>query len=103
MKEKDHKKEEPKILELPKTFDKCPNCGSTRRFSIEATKDRVDKGKGVPILTAVEYKYEGIAGAVRIRAFLDVCVECGMMYAVELVKERGFGITIPPGHLPGQN
>ncbi len=79
-------------LGLPKYFDKCPVCGSTRRFTKEAMSDIEPsvKDKIPPGLIQGEMIYLTAEGAPwRILAFIDICIDCGMAYCVELTKEEG--------------
>ncbi len=82
----------PQPLELPKKFDKCPACGSTRRFTKEAMSDIEPsvKDKIPPGLYQGEMIYltaEGVPW--RILAFVDICIDCGTAYCVKLDKEQG--------------
>ena len=77
-------------LVLPKTFETCPNCGSTRRFSEEALKDDMpDKDERKPVLQSSELFIQppGKLFPVKVMALMDVCVECGTVYAMVLLKD----------------
>lgn len=103
-KKEEEKHREP--LKFPKKFDHCPNpeCGSTRRLCLEATRDRIKGPQDtIPILTVGTYQYIGVAGQVTLLAFLDVCVDCGTLYAVEITKRLDTNIILPPGPLTKEN
>jgi len=78
---------------LPKHFDKCPNCGCTRRFCEEALKDDIpakELEEHMPVLQSGEFTIHppGKLFPVRLMALMDVCVACGTVYAVVLTKEH---------------
>lgn len=81
-------------LVLPKTFDKCPNCGCTERFSEEALKgdfppEKMEKRP--PMILSAELVTQPPARLypVKLMAVMDVCIECGTVYAVDLEKFVG--------------
>lgn len=76
--------------EFPKTFDHCPNCGSTRRVANEILQAEKEKGKILDgNVTAFMSKDSTIIAdprkqwlsAVAVTALYDVCMECGTLYA----------------------
>lgn len=81
-------------------FDKCPNCGSTRRFAGEVAEEQKEKGAvgeglkfglqqvGGPIMDPRKISQTLVGAKVPVvTALLDVCMDCGTIYAVRL--ERG--------------
>jgi len=79
-------------LVLPKTFDKCPTCGSTRRFCEEALKGDLtpkDMEERPLVLYSAEFTIHppGKLFPVHLVALMDVCVNCGTVYAFVLLKE----------------
>ncbi len=88
-------------LVFPKEFNECPNCGSLRRFCVEALKDSKDD-KSIPILGSMELDVlpPGKLQPIKLQALTDVCVNCGTVYAVVLVKRE---IKAPPLVQPAPN
>jgi len=81
-------------LVLPKTFDKCPHCGSAARFCPEALKGDIpaeEMEKEQPVLFSFEYNAQpsGRLYPVKLMALMDVCVECGTVYAISLMRFVG--------------
>lgn len=93
-------------LQVIAEFDKCPGmkdgkpCGSTRRFAGEVAEEQREKGlmgKGLkvgifqmsgPIADPRKVNQMLVGTKVPIiSALLDICMECGTLYAVRL--ERG--------------
>ena len=91
--------------EIMAEFDRCPVCGSTRRFAEEVAKEQVEKGAMEP---GLKYGLQQVGGPIldprkasqmlvgarvpAVFALLDVCLgfpdkPCGCVYAVRL--ERG--------------
>jgi len=81
-------------------FDKCPHCGSTRKFAEEVADEQREKGlmgKGLkvgifqmagPVADPSKISQMLVGTKVPIiSALLDVCMDCGTLYAVRL--ERG--------------
>ncbi len=92
-------------LKFPIEFDKCPNpdCGSTRRFCLEAMKGDIqieDIGGQTPALFSFEYAYDTPTGPVQLIAVGDVCVDCGLPRIVVMDKVRSKPnpkLHLPPG------
>jgi len=102
-------------------FDKCPACGSTKRFVEELANEVKAKGWMHPELNFVAYIIRGMVkqDSPEIEAkipigsivpgygiMLDVCLDCGCIYAVKLVRDEarktlplGPQMKIPPGSL----
>jgi len=96
-------------------FDKCPNCGGTRRLAGEVDEEQIEKGAMEP---GLKYGLQQVGGPIldprkasqilvgtRVPAvfvLLDVCMDCGTLYAVRL--ERGEaalqGVQRLPGFMP---
>ncbi len=80
-------------LVLPKKFDVCPNCGSSRRFCEEALADDLTEADGpqTSVILSGELILQPKRALVPIRlmAVMDVCVDCGTVYAVEIMKFVG--------------
>ena len=96
-------------------FDCCPQCGSTRRLAEEVAEEQREKGMmgkglkyglhqlGGPILDPRRVNKMLVGTKVpTATALLDVCLDCGNVYAVRL--ERGEvplkGIIAQPGQPP---
>ena len=98
-------------------FEKCPNCGSTRRLAEEVAVEQREKGMmgkglkyglhqlGGPILDPRRVNKMLVGTKIpTVTALLDVCLDCGTIYAVRL--ERGevpLGAVVaqpPPGQPP---
>ena len=100
-----------------KTFSQCPNCGSDQRFCEQLAKEMKERG-----LARLEWRYsydvrEGVVidptkqaqipiGSV-IPGFhiaLDICMDCGALYAIELIRLDAKVSVMPPppprGKLP---
>ena len=77
---------------LPKTFDKCPNCGSAKRFSEVALEGETlpaeAQGKKIT-LTMLENIYPTGLTMTKLQAPIDVCYDCGTVYAIGLYKSKG--------------
>lgn len=72
---------------LPMTFDSCPNCSSTRRFCAEMLGGKVP-GDRVPAIYqgGILYQAPGQLLPEALQAFVDVCLDCGILYAFRLEK-----------------
>jgi hypothetical protein len=98
-------------------FDKCPVCGSTRRWADEVAKEQIEKGvmdkglkygiyqMGGPILDPRKVNQMLVGTKVpTVSALLDVCMDCGTIYAVRLergeVPLRMVVAQPPPGQPP---
>jgi len=98
-------------------FDKCPVCGSTRRFAGSVADEQIEKGvmgkglkyvifqMGGPILDPRKVTQMLVGTKVpTVSALPDVCLDCGAIYAVRL--ERGevpLRVVVaqpPPGQQP---
>ena len=78
---------EPK-LKLPKTFHKCPHCSSTRRFLSEMAKELTLPTafrQETPVLLSAEFIFPTLI-PVKAQALFDVCLDCGALYAIALVR-----------------
>jgi len=81
-------------LVLPKTFDKCPNCGCAETFCQEALKadfpaEKMEKNPPVLLSAELVTQPPGRLYPIRLIAIMDVCVECGTVYAIVLEKLVG--------------
>lgn len=98
-------------------FDKCPVCGSTRRFAEEVAQEQKEKGlmgEGLkfgiyqmagPILDPSKVNQMLVGTKIpTISALVDVCLDCGTIYAVRLergeVPLRAVVAQPPPGQPP---
>lgn len=98
-------------------FDKCPNCGSTRRLAGEVAEEQVEKGlmgqdlkyglyqMAGPILDPRQVNKMLVGTKVpTVSALVDQCLDCGTIYAVR--SERGevplktVVAAPPPGQFP---
>ena len=81
-------------------FDKCPVCGGSRRFAESVAKEQREKGligeglkygiyeMGGPILDPSKVSQMLVGTMIpTVAALIDVCLDCGTIYAVRL--ERG--------------
>lgn len=107
--------------ELVARFDKCPCCGSTRRFVEEMANEVKAKGWMSPFFNFCAHVIQGIVRednpqieakipiGSTIPVFvipLEVCLDCGCLYAIKLVRAEakktvplGPQMKIPPGSL----
>lgn len=75
-------------IKFPLTFDKCPNCGSTRRVANEVLQKQKDEGKIAPGVNAFIARHQSLIvdprrtwlSAPIITTFYDTCVDCGTLY-----------------------
>lgn len=98
-------------------FDSCPHCGSTRRLAGEVAQEQVEKGQmdkglkyglhqlGGPILDPRKVNQMLVGTKVpTVSALLDVCLDCGTIYAVRLEKGevplKAVVAKPPPGQPP---
>jgi len=98
-------------------FDKCPVCGSTRRFAVSVAEEQREKGlmgEGLkygiyqmagPILDPRKVNQMLVGTKVpTVSVLLDVCMDCGTIYAVRLergeVPLRMVVAQPPPGQPP---
>ena len=92
--------EEP--IEQKLEFPKCPNCGSSRRLAGEATAYMRSKGwvlddynyythiiKGIPTDQRVMNKIPLGSSIPAIWAGMDICLDCGTVWAVKVVSTKG--------------
>ncbi|KKN30535.1 hypothetical protein LCGC14_0833200 [marine sediment metagenome] len=105
---RDPDRAEASTLVLPKTFEKCPipDCGETRRFTVEAMKGDLQLqdilGKE-PALFSFEYYYDTPLYPVKLICIGDVCVKCGIPRIIAMDKIKGKpppptrGLHLPPG------
>ena len=90
------------MIEFPKTFDKCPNCGSEVRIAETVTnqeiaKGKVKPGKKTPFVMARTAIFDkdvvDIFGwrkkAVVLFGFFDVCADCGTFYCIHADEGEG--------------
>ena len=101
----ENEKQDP--LVLPKKFDVCPNCGSGRRFCEEALKGDLtdaDAADGKPMILSGELLLQPKRALfpIRLMAVMDVCVDCGTLYAVELMKFVGQAHLLEGNGHPGR-
>jgi hypothetical protein len=99
-------------------FDKCPNCGSTKRYAESVADEQREKGLigeglkfgiyqvGGPIFDPRKVNKMLVGSKVPvILALLDVCLDCGALYAVRLERsEVPLRVVVaqpPPGQPPG--
>ena len=82
-------------------FDKCPVCGSSKRFAEMVAEEQREKGLlgeglkygiyqvGGPILDPGKVGQMLVGAMVpAITALLDVCLDCGTVYAVRLERSE---------------
>ena len=90
-------------LVLPKTFDECPICGETGRFTVEAMKGDLQLqdilGKE-PALFSFEYYYDTPLYPIKLICIGDVCVKCGIPRIIAMDKVKGKP-EVPKLHRPG--
>lgn len=83
----------------PRTFDKCPHCGSEKRFIKDALGELLPEGTPVQTNVGLQVIQAGLQGplvAYMCLATMDACVECGTIFAVNLdIKRASF--SIQPG------
>lgn len=94
---------QPQPLKLPKTFDKCPHCGSTRLFCHEALKEHMTPEEILaknPVLGSIEHILSTPLYTVRVVAIVDVCPDCGTVYAVAMFKQKLLNQPLMPGQGP---
>jgi len=75
------------ILKLTKSFDSCPNCGSTKRLAVECARhnDMPSPEKASIQMQAVPLKHPLVPSALVVA--YDVCLDCGTMYATNIVEQ----------------
>ncbi len=106
-------KQKPRIVA---EFVKCPVCGSTKRFADSVAAEERAKGLMGDDVPAGVWEFAGpifdprrvdkmLVGSMvpGIRVVTDVCLDCGTMYAVRLIREE-FPLQLmklerPPGGL----
>jgi hypothetical protein len=87
-------------MEYPKKFPVCPHCGSEARVIESEAKEEVAKGNLKMITRAVCMTTETAVFDPRssliaprefplIRAFYDICADCGTLYCIEVQKDKG--------------
>lgn len=95
--------------EILATFDKCPNCGSERRLMEELVKEQREQGKiqentkpCLQMLSSIaappQALIAGLVGALHPVgiAITDACMDCGTVYAVQLLRgEAGQPARMP--------
>jgi len=88
---------------FPKTFDKCPHCGSTRSFVEVALKKEMERAgaKDIPVLMSAECTYARGLFPIRLVALFEVCWDCGGPYAAALMKFVGASPSMG-GNGPGR-
>ncbi len=110
MSDNNEKPQEPPRPEVIAEFDKCPVCGSPERFAETLAKEAKEKGHMAP---DYEYYTNVIQGPVRqaswenkipfgatitaLWAGTDICMNCGTMYGLKLIKGFAHKPAIPPG------
>lgn len=82
-------------------FDRCPACGSTRRLAGSVAEEQIEKGQmgtgwkyglyrmGGPILDPKKVNQLLVGTRIpTVTALLDVCLDCGTVYAVRLERDE---------------
>lgn len=101
--------------EIIATFDKCPNCGSTKRFAGSVAHEENERlGKtddkmvyGLNQMTGaimVQARQKGLIHGMKVplvMAITDICLDCGTLYAVQLQRAEGMA-GLPPQQGPQQ-
>jgi hypothetical protein len=99
-------------------FDKCPACGSTRRFAESVAAEQKEKGLMGQDLPVGVWEFAGplfdprminkmLVGSKvpTIRVTIDACLDCGTIYAVRVergeVPLRAVVAQPPKGQQPG--
>ena len=100
-----------KPVELVAEFNQCPNCGSERRFAKSIADELIEKGLmgkdlnwGLHLIGGPIYDQRkiptmlvGVSTAPVALASVDVCLDCGTIYAIRLEKgEAVLGTTMGP-------
>ncbi len=101
--EEDIKKEED--LKFPMKFDKCPNCGGTKRIAGSILEQERKKGKIGKSLQGVIQQIQCVITDPRlvslqapaIIVFMDICADCGTFYC--FLAQLG---VATPGTQPGK-
>ena len=98
-------------LNYPIIFDKCPNCGGTRRIIEIETNREIEKGElkpgsKVPVLVTTSRIYDPtqiqklfiLSKEIPVLfGYYDVCADCGTLYCVAMQKGKGvIGAQQPP-------
>ena len=83
--------EEKQPLKFPMEFKKCPCCGSERRFA-EEVGEQAKREIGwddprIPIIARPQATF-GKFVVIKAIALLDVCLDCGAIYAKALYAEK---------------
>ncbi len=96
--------------QFPKEFENCPGwnhttnkpCGSTRRFAEEVGREKREKGKGIPVLLSAEIIFQGPLDLFPTVAqgLMDICVDCGTVYAKALETRKGVNEPLKPPSEP---
>ena len=87
---------------FPKTFDACPNCGSTRRFcQMVAQGLKLSKvaSEQTPVLLSAEHIFDSLP-PVKAQALFDCCYDCGTPYAFVLLRFQAKPQLYVPGGQP---
>jgi len=100
-------------IELKLDFTDCPNCHSTRRLAEEATKFMKKKGWALEDFTYYTHIIQGTPTDKRvfskipigssipiIWAGMDICLDCGTVYAVRVASSKAQLTIGTPGKLP---
>lgn len=101
----------PEELTFPKTYDKCPVCGSKRRIVNGVMDEQKAKGLASPDLkSAMMMAQNPIVDPSRIALsipvllpLIDACYDCGALYVIEVNKVMGTPQMGPPPMRPGGN
>jgi hypothetical protein len=93
--------------ELPKTFAKCPNCGSERTLA-EAMYPLMDPKKRPPTpdklgLAPMFIEIESPIIPKAVQFLLDACLDCGTYYVKDIVLLQGKPVGVVPQADPQPN
>ena len=93
-------------MNYPLKFDTCPSCGSQARIAETETNEEIEKGNlpekaRTAVMVAQVRIFDPSDKTILlvrreipiIFAFIDICVDCGTLYAVEV--QKGTGIVEP--------
>ena len=101
-------------MEYPIEFDKCPNCGRTKRIVQEEVQPKIEDGRfsagtvvpalvlQVPLVDSQTVsKILGPRPVEILFGACDICADCGTLYLFHMSKqEMMMNITTPPTQTP---